>query len=177
MKNKINTAILVCLLLLGKANAQVTLFTSALNSSGSGGSVYHPEFGAFNVDWSLGEMALVNTSVNGNLVVTQGMLQPARDFKTSVNLSDIKLSIYPNPTMNISFADLTITNQIGEMEARVYNMVGTLVSTQSFNVTGSGRYRMDFSPIPSGMYMLSIRYATKYSTDVRTQTYKLTKLN
>lgn len=177
MKFKIITALFVCMLTVVMTNAQVSLQTATLNSAGGGGTGTNPGIGPYSIDWSVGEMSLVNTTFNGNLIITQGLLQPGRDFKTSIDLSDIKISLYPNPTMNVSFIDLTITNQVGQMEGRIYNMVGQLVLPQSFNVTSSGRYRMDFSTLPAGMYMLTIKYTTQYSTDVRTQTYKVIKLN
>lgn len=166
------------LMLSGGLLAQdVTIYTSARNTAGGSGAVAHPDFGTFYLDWSLGENTIVSTTFNGNLITTNGMLQPALNFKSEADLGDIDINFYPNPTSNFSWIDITISNQTGKLEGQVYNMLGQLVIPATFTVNSSGKYRIDFSKLPSGMYVLWIRYTSPYSMAVRRQSYKVIKTN
>lgn len=157
--------------------SQVVLYTATQNTAGGGGSTPHPEFGTIYYDWSLGENTVVNTFNNADIVTTNGMLQPAKEFKSTVDLSDITIDFYPNPTSNFSWVDINITNQVGNLDGLIYNTLGQLVQPNSVSVNSSGRYRIDFSNLPAGMYVLWVRYTTPYSTDIRKKSFKVIKLN
>ncbi|MBK7763125.1 MAG: hypothetical protein IPI46_07095 [Bacteroidetes bacterium] len=84
------------------ANAQTSL-NSASNRATINGNTF---------EYSIGEMTLISTEHSGNLIVTQGYLQPAADATSSQNHSDDGLNtlsslikVYPNPTDNILFIE------------------------------------------------------------------------
>ena len=63
-------------------------------------------------DYSIGEMTLVTTERNANLIVTQGLLQPnssgtgTQSQPNNTHLSNADLiKVYPNPTENILFVE------------------------------------------------------------------------
>src|SRR5688572_12357647 len=76
-------------------------------------------------EYTVGEMTLISTERNANLIVTQGLLQPnssgsGADLPPGQTPADISemIRVYPNPTENILFvesienADAAITYQL-----------------------------------------------------------------
>ena len=74
--------------------------------------------------------------------------------------NEVSVKTYPNPTTDVIFLEVTFPQQVN-MEVRVYNLLGTVVARfEEYNSTG-GKYRIDLSEQPNGIYFAEIRTATE----------------
>lgn len=147
---------------------------ATLNASGgtttSGGNVF---------DWSIGEMTMVTSITASNIVVTQGVLQPAdavaSSVKNTAQLAD-QLKVFPNPAtslINVQYASPTD----GELTCKLSDMAGRLIITQTYTITaGTVTELVDVSGLAAATYLLevSLKSATAERSSI---TYKIDKLN
>ena len=132
-----------------------TVTPGVLNTSGGTHS-----FGYTNIDWSIGEMPLVNTGGTQVVVVTNGFLQPFTEKPADANNSSVftpdEIRIFPNPTT--SYVEINfLTRQKGNMSFRLYNAMGQLLLEKSFYSHGLGRIeRIDMQRLPSTEYFIQI---------------------
>lgn len=152
---------------------------NALNVAGNSATVNGIRF-----DYSIGEMVLVNTARNPNLVVTQGILQPhgtgqgSTQENPSVNPSNMNdlVKVYPNPTKDVLFVEIN-TSIDGNIDYEVYDATGKIISSKSGNYkSGVHKLSIDMQSLAAGSYYLMLRSigaegkATHYS-------YKVQKTN
>lgn len=126
-------------------------------------------------EWSVGEMALVNTVTTTGLVVTQGILQPMLQV-TGIHDNELALegmSIYPNPAsdqLNIKFnlaRNLEVRLKLSDISGR------TQYVRKIKDHNGAALITMDFSPYASGVYLLQV--VTTDKTNIYTNTFKVVK--
>lgn len=158
------------LLLAGLTAAYTSTAQEATNSaSGSG------QAGNIIIDWSIGEMTLVHTAQNGNLVFTQGLHQGRlAGFTTSATISNGELLITPNPTtglLNVYIGFL----QAGQLTLHFYDAQGKFLMEISENVTGFSTRSISLAAYPGGMYVAHAQFIPG-SGDARKRTYKILKL-
>jgi hypothetical protein len=159
------------LLLAGFTAAYTSSGQEATNSaSGSG------QAGNIIIDWSLGEMTLVHTAQNGNLVFTQGLHQGrlAGFSSSTTTISNGELLITPNPTtglLNVYIGFL----QPGQLTLHFYDAQGKFLMEISENVTGFSTRSISLAAYPGGMYVAHAQF-TPGSGDARKRTYKILKL-
>ena len=141
--------------------------TNSASGSGQAGNII--------IDWSLGEMTLVHTAQNGNLVFTQGLHQGRlAGFTTSASISNGELLITPNPTtgqLNVYIGFL----QPGQLTLHFYDAQGKFLMEVSENVTGFSTRTISLAAYPGGMYVAHAQF-TPTSGDARKRTYKILKL-
>lgn len=89
---------------------------------------------------------LVITFSSGDEAIYSNRLLSQNEFDFS------KLSIHPNPAKNELF--LTSKNSNGSLKAKIFNIVGKLLSTQ--NVEVANQTFIDVSQLTSGIYFLNI---------------------
>ncbi len=75
---------------------------------------------------------------------------------TSNVLDDYKLTLSPNPTSNSINLQLALDNTAVEVEARILDFTGRLVSSRTLNNVQKGRFDFDVSKLPNGTYFMSV---------------------
>ena len=162
-----------------------TLFASdvfsqqTLNVAGNSAKINGMTF-----EYSIGEMTIVSTERNANLIVTQGMLQPSSQTdkpQTSPganNLNDLadQIKVYPNPTQNMLFVE-TYESQIGDYSYQLFDGVGKIILSQSGQtVIGLNKFSLDLQSFAGGNYYLMLRKLGQ-SGEAENYSYKIQKLN
>ena len=135
--------------------------------------------GYYSFDWSVGEMALVETSksVDGRIIVTNGILQPGLNLvNLGLNFTPDEVKIFPNPTygkIEINFSTL----QQGSLLINLYDANGKLVISKRTISYGMGNIAyFDLSRFASGTYFLKIDLDPSLGSMPKTGSYKLVKL-
>ena len=103
--------------------AQVKLSTLTTNA---GGNSFIGE--DINIEWSIGEMAAVNTSVNSSIIVSKGVLQPQR-FRIYSPTTELALKIYPTLTTDNSVQLTGRLLQPSVIKVTILNSIGQLISS------------------------------------------------
>ena len=131
----------------------------AINVSSHSATIHGATF-----DYSIGEMTLVSTERNANIIVTQGLLQPngsgsgtqAQPGNTNISLSDM-IKVYPNPTENILNVE-SIENADAEISYQLFDATGKVVlSEKTMWRAGSNKVSLDLKSFAAGSYYLMIR--------------------
>lgn len=136
------------LLWCGLCSAQEAI-TSSYGSATLGGQVY---------DWTLGDMAAIETIENTTLIVTQGFLQPVSG---AISTNEPRLpfgsvQVFPNPThgavqMNATFDAPVI------LRYAVLDITGKLLlENMADNVQASHAETIDLSTFAAGTYLLRV---------------------
>lgn len=144
---KSTTVALLCLFSLGTMAQSIT--PEVISSAGD-----HYENGSYQLSWTLGEVA-VQTYDNGSNILTEGFHQP-EILITSIeeeNLTDIDLTIFPNPTTQ--FVNIQLRNNEADMTASVLDMSGKTVMTKSI-VAYQAESGFDLGNLAAGGYLLQI---------------------
>ena len=151
-----------------------SIWPSTLNATG--GSTY---IGGNEFEWSVGEMALVNTFTTSSVIVTQGILQTrfgpgAVDVPSTTNLGDY-LQVFPNPATGSINVKYTSNNE-GILGLRLMDMTGKLLTEQKAEVKqGTANQKLDISTLAVATYMLEV-YMMPTEGKMETTTYKIQKL-
>ena len=132
---------------------------SVLASSGGSG-----ETADYQIDWTLGELA-VQTLSDGGQLLTQGFHQPMlNSVGTFDGRPDIGMQIFPNPTAGM----LTISyEQDLELHARMFSLNGAQIAD---HILTSGDNTLRLGDLPDGSYVLGI-----YENDEIIKTYTIEK--
>ena len=135
-------------------------------------------------EYSIGEMTIVSTERNANLIVTQGMLQPSnvpdktQTSPSANNLNDLadQIKVYPNPTQNILFVE-TYETQIGDYSYQLFDGVGKIVLSQSGQtIIGLNKFSLDLQSFAGGNYYLMLRKLGP-TDEPENYSYKIQKMN
>lgn len=134
-------------------------------------------------DYSIGEMSLITTEKNTNLIVTQGFLQPnilpnevqTPPANTPIALSDL-IKVYPNPTENILNVE-SIENADAEISYQLFDATGKVVlSEKAFWKAGNNKVSLDLKNFAAGSYYLMIRKPNA-NGNLENFSYKIQKTN
>ena len=170
------TKALIALLLLSYAVKAQSLSSSAVNAAGNSYSQ-----GFYAVDWSVGELALVNTmsSSNNYIVITNGLLQPGTsndNVNSGKHFTSDEIKILPNPTYNKIEINIS-TLQQGTLNILVYDAAGKLLMTTKTISNGLQRSeKMDLSGVASGTYLFYFELTPLPGSIRKTGTFKIVKL-
>jgi hypothetical protein len=125
-------------------------------------------------DWSIGELTLVNTAQNGNLMFTNGVLQGKLvAFTVTGGISNGELFVTPNPTtgiLNIQAGFL----EPGQLSMSLYDAQGKLLIRTNETISSFGSRTMNLIPFASGLYLLHAEFKPN-TGKARKQTYKILK--
>src|SRR6187431_2155038 len=138
------------------SNAQ-SIAPSVINASG--GTF---QAGYYQLEWSIGELALVGemTSSNNSLVITNGFIQPFIQYPANNNTNNIfgndEIKIFPNPAS--SYVEVNFfTKQRGRITLSFYDAAGRKIMTVADPYYGVGLIkRIPVSQLPNEVYMLHI---------------------
>jgi len=168
-------ATLACFLLMGAFGTirGQSISPSTLNSTGGSKTI-----GTDTWEWSVGEMTLVHTASASNIIVTQGLLQPAptpTDIRQEKLLSQL-LSVFPNPSASIVNIRYNFT-QSGTLHYTLQDMTGKKLSSQSTAVLpGQDLIQLSVAPYANGSYMLLLQF-TGTNKQAMSTSYKIDKIN
>lgn len=135
-------------------------------------------------EYSIGEMTIVSTERNANLIVTQGMLQPSsiasqpQTTPNGNNLNDLadQIKVYPNPSQNILFVE-TYETQVGDYSYQLFDGLGKIVLSQSGQtVIGLNKFSLYLQSFAGGAYYLMLRKLGPVG-ETENYSYKIQKLN
>lgn len=170
MKKKL---LLTCagLAFLWQAEAQIVPYTRTLNAAGgtktAGGNTY---------EWSVGEMALVNTWSKPNIIVTQGVLQPAPN---DVGIRNIKpltdaMRVYPNPAQTLVHLNYNLKQ--GVLTYELQDITGKTIRSKKQDITsGEQTEEIQLGAVANGTYMLNVVYSPEDGAP-QTTSFKIDKI-
>jgi hypothetical protein len=140
--------------------------------------------GYFNIDWSVGELALVNQlqSNDGLFIVSNGLIQPFTDYPDRTNYSrnftDDEIRILPNPTRDVLEVNY-LSYMRGPVLFRLYDVTGRLLFQKQTTSYGIGFIeRINMTHFKAGTYMLHISVTSiDAGAFKKSGGYKIVKLN
>jgi hypothetical protein len=162
----------------------------------SAGGSFNMPANNFNLDWSVGEMTLVNTmqgaNATGIYVVTNGFLQPTKYGAVKGGKEDTKelivdakplsfgandVRVFPNPTINhvdVSF----MFSQAGNVRLSLYNQMGQQLYVKDFTSYGfKSVWHVPMAGYVQGTYLLYVEWHATDGKSSRTDSYKIVKTN
>lgn len=152
-----------------------SLTSSVINTSGN---TYTQ--GYYSIDWSIGEMAVIQSmnADNGSNVITNGFLQPERLLEIpNEKFSPDEVKILPNPTYNnveINF----LTSQQGVLHIAVFDAGGKNHLVRKVPSYGIGSIeRFNLSGLAAGTYFFRIELVPVPGSVKKTGTYKIVKVS
>lgn len=141
--------------------------TTSASGAGQAGNII--------LDWSLGELTLVNTVQNGNLQFTQGLHQGRLvAFAVFGGIGAGELVITPNPTSGL----LTVQTgflEPGELRLKLYDAGGKLLIQSSEALNAFSTKAINLLSYADGLYLLQAVF-TPTSGSARKSTYKILRL-
>jgi hypothetical protein len=136
--------------------------------------------GYYRIDWSIGEMAVIESlsAANGSNTVTNGFLQPDKPLEnTSQKFSPDEIKILPNPTYNnveINF----LTVQQGVLHIDIFDAGGKNILSRKTASYGIGSIeRFSLSRFAAGTYFIKIELDPTSGSVKKTGTYKIVKVS
>jgi hypothetical protein len=171
---KIPVLLLVLTGLSTMAGAQ-SISSSVINASGNSFTQ-----GYYSLDWSVGEMSLVESMIasNSSAVITNGFLQPFKPAENTVQqFSSEEIRILPNPTYNkIEINFLTV--QQGDVYIQISDALGKIISSRKTVSYGIGSIeKFNLAPFSAGTYFIRIDLDPAPGSVRKTGTYKILKLS
>jgi hypothetical protein len=155
MKNLILTVLIISIIK-GDCFAQSITPQTINISSGT----YHQ--GYYYIDWSVGELALVNQlqSTDGSTILSNGIIQPFTNYIENINYSrnfaEDEIRILPNPTRDVLEINY-LSYMRGLVVFKLFDATGRLLYVKTTNSYGFGFLeRINMTSFASGAYMLYI---------------------
>lgn len=152
------TFLSVCILLISSV-AFTQRFTPTVFNAG-GGSYNDPYSYVRYFEWSIGELALINTdsSADGSVVVYQGVLQPCTEkpgnTPASVDFEAGDFKLFPDPTTGKFEIDFFVRDN-GTLYLELTNVLGQVLERRSKHYYGCCLVEhYDISHLPSGVYFV-----------------------
>jgi len=113
----------------------------------------------FQISYTIGELALVNTATGGNQILTQGFHQP--DKFTIISINDVEFlsgaSVYPNP------ADQNVTLELSDPRLReylvdLYDASGrkAIATVKLKQIPGTLKYSIPLEGLAAGTYVIRV---------------------
>ncbi len=161
MKRKLTLALTSMALLFCIRGQGQSISPFALNASGGS---FDNSSSYTRYEWSFGELVLTDTytALGGNLILTQGILQPCTD-RVDKDLEILlfginEWKIFPNVTTGPFELDFFL-NIPGQMELQLTDAMGRVLNTRSFQYHCCDRIeRYNISNMPNGVYFINARF-------------------
>ncbi len=151
------------------ANAQ-----STFNASGGSKKLTQSQH-----EYSIGEMAVIATHKNANLIITQGVLQPNTMQKPSAvdnsTFSNSLISIFPNPTSDVVNI-VPNYNTSGKLVIRLTNLNGQLIEEKTIDNITTEKQQVSLLNQAAGMYLLHLQFTNAANQEERSF-FKINKIN
>ena len=166
-----------CMILISFNVSAQSIIPSVINASGNSFSK-----GNYVIDWSVGEMSLIDamSSADNSTTITNGFLQP---FLFEPKISDNflfftpgELKILPNPTYNKIEIDF-LTNQSGTVSLVLNDASGKFLLSKKIFISGLGTIeRLDLSTYSAGTYFIRLELTPAPGSIRKMGIYKIVKL-
>ena len=144
----------VCALACFAATAQ-SIGPSTLNAAGGSAVI-----GGSTFEYAVGDVVAGTTLSSATLVVTQGVLQPARTSQGVHTVATITgLDVYPSPVTDLLYLQPHMTKG-GMLQYVLYDAAGKLVlkSGQVALQQGNERQEADVRTLAAGHYLLQVQW-------------------
>ncbi len=114
----------------------------------------HFSNGNVQLSWTLGEV-MIDTYDNGTNILTQGFHQTELTV-TSIEetLADVRLNMYPNPTME--FLNIELGNNGSDIELQLFDMTGKLVHSDKIEAYQT-KYVLPMEKVSTGNYLVQMQ--------------------
>jgi hypothetical protein len=137
--------------------------------------------GYYQYEYSVGEMAAIETMSSPSNIITNGVLQPLTDKpfgnNTSTSWSNDEIKIFPVPTRGKVEVDI-LSKQKGKINMQLVDGAGRVVKSASFNYVGLGSITTwDLSYLASADYFLRITLDPQPGSVKKSGGYKILKVN
>ncbi len=149
-----------------------SVWPSTLNATGGynivGGNQY---------DYSIGEIALVNTFTTHSIIVTNGLLQTELRDGTDVKQLDAvsDLLVFPNPTKSIIYVQLN-AKTTGKIKLSLHGLTGSQVAEVESDVkAGVNMSNLDMGNLANATYILYVMFTDASGTEQK-NSYKIQKI-
>ena len=146
----LRTALLLCAMALFALVRGQTITPEVLGTAGEQSQV-----GTTTVTWTMGESLIETISASGN-TVTQGFHQPKYSLVAleSPLLTELGISIYPNPTAGQVFMDID-REENSRLDIQLVDMTGRILGTRSTWMQQE-KISFDLSQVAAGYYFLRV---------------------
>ena len=152
-------------------NARAQKDPTVVNSSG-GSATYK----TVTYDWSVGEMAAIETFSPSSLIITQGFLQPSNLKVDQVDqlVSDHqKIVVYPDPGKQSCYLE-TNFGKPGKLNYLLVDLNGKVLQKKETNLKElTSKESINLSNYPNGFYLLRVSFTNIDETIF--QTFKIQK--
>lgn len=137
--------------------------------------------GYYQYEYSVGEMAAIETMISPGNIITNGFLQPFTDRpfgnNTSSSWSNDEIKIFPVPTRGRIEIDI-LSKQKGKITMRLSDASGKTIRTELFDYAGLGRIVIwDLTNVASANYFLSIILDPLPGSVNKSGGFKILKIN
>ena len=171
------TLALIALILINTIVRSQSVSSSVINSTGN----YYSQ-GYYTIDWSIGELALVESMQSEGQVVilTNGFLQPnlsdSKDSNTRRRFSNDEIRIMPNPTHGRIEVNFSV-QQNGTLHLNVYDANGKFLKRDQLLNNGIMISKfIDLTSLSPGTYFLRVELDALPGSVSKTGSYKIIKL-
>jgi Secretion system C-terminal sorting domain len=152
-----------------------TITPQVINSSG--GSF---QKGYHIVDWSIGELALVNHMQSADYIVTNGFIQPFTHepnlYENNYVFGEGEIRILPNPTRDVLEIDFRTKHQ-GRVSIILVDVLGNILYKKEVISHGHGQIeKINMTQYAHGSYFLQINLNPFIGFTRKTGAYKIVKL-
>ncbi len=107
--------------------------------------------------WSfaVGDLAILTLQSTAN-VWSQGSIQPDLGIVPvhQANLPDVTIQLYPNPTADVLYCQITAPASVKDLQMDVFDTNGRVVLDYSILVTNREQTRISLASLPAGHYFL-----------------------
>lgn len=170
-------SILLPFLLSGLFASAQNAYTSTVNIAGLSATV-----GDYHLDWSVGESSAITSMFNGDLLLTNGLLQYSVENQPEANLVPNflpgEIIIYPNPVKNLLNINILHANK-GKHQLELLDVLGAKIKEVLVVYHGLGELqKWDLSGLTAGQYILNIRQTNPVTGRLmKKKAFKILKIN
>jgi hypothetical protein len=90
------TLSLILFFIIAQTTSRAQQITNAAGNSNTVGSI--------SIDWSFGELTLVDEKRSGSLIISQGVLQPEKEFSMTTTITSTKEKLRFCPTLPVVYS-------------------------------------------------------------------------
>jgi hypothetical protein len=130
----------------------------------------------FVINYTIGEMVLVNSVTNNGLFITQGIMQPdvANGIVNYNAFVDGEIKVYPNPTPDELSIQISIL-KAGKMSLQLTDALGQIILTDQFDVNTFSTKKYNLKKYANATYVLKLMYKSNDGQLDKRGTYKIVK--
>lgn len=133
--------------------------------------------GNYIISYTIGEMVEVQNYKIGNLLVTQGVLQPDLGKNTGTVINNFEpgeITVFPNPTPDAFVARVNIFAP-GQVSLYLYNSLGQVLQKDALPYNAFIGKRYNLQNAAAGMYLLKIIYQSADGKTHKEGSFKVIK--